>query len=110
MNREKVTFMQAAKFRIRPLARRIEPTGRELPRKDDWWRITSLSHGALNLVNVRTNHFVKLGVDHVTEFITDPEDGAHGTLVLDSQVILKGSGVYLEPAVRREAALTIHSG
>jgi hypothetical protein len=95
MTREKVTFMQCSKFRFRPIARRIEPTGQELPRIDDWWRMTSLAKQTFRLVNARTNQVVKLGLDHITGFV--PEGSADGSLVLKSQVILKGSSVFIAP-------------
>jgi hypothetical protein len=95
MTREKVAFMQCRKFRFRPIARRIELKGRELPCIDDWWRITSLSRQTFKLVNARTNQVVTLGLHHITGFI--PEGSANGALVLQSQVILKGSSVLVAP-------------
>ena len=95
MTREKVTFMQCHKFRFRPMARRIEPKGRELPCIDDWWRMTSLSKRTFRLVNARTNQVVTLGLDHIAGFI--PEGLADGSLVLKRQVILMGSGVVVTP-------------
>ena len=96
MNREKISFMQCRNFRIRPVAKRIEPNGRELPCIDDWWRVLSLTTQTLRLVNVRTSHIVKFGLDCIEELITDPWAASSGCLVLKTQIILKGSGVYLE--------------
>jgi hypothetical protein len=103
MNGDKVTFMQCRRFRMRPIARRIEPTGRELGCIDDWWRITSLSKEAMRLVNARTNHAITLNLDNVTGLI--PEGGSTGCLVLKSQVFLKGSGVYIAQGTMHPRAI-----
>jgi hypothetical protein len=95
MNREKISFMQCRNFRIRPIAKRIEPNGRELPCIDDWWRVLNLTNQSLRLVNVRTSQIVKFGLDCIEKLITDPRAASSGCLVLKTQIILKGSGVYL---------------
>jgi hypothetical protein len=99
MNQEKIATMQYKKVRIRPIARRIEQTGHELSPIDDWWQIESSSDEKLRLVNPRTSHFITLGVDHIKEYRTDLDGGSDGFLVLKSQVILKGTGVCVEPLV-----------
>lgn len=96
MNREKITFMQCRNFRIRPIAKRIGPNGRELSCIDDLWRVLNLTNQSLRLVNVRTNHIVTFGLDCIEELITEPRAASSGCLVLKNQIILKGSGVYLE--------------
>jgi GTPase SAR1 family protein len=102
MNREKVAKMQGKKVRVRPIARRIEGTGRELPLIDDWWHIESSSREKLKLVNPRTSHFVTLGTDHIREFMSDYEGGSDGFLLLKSQIILKGASVYVEPWIQQD--------
>jgi hypothetical protein len=97
MNREKVATMQHKKVRIRPIARRIEGTGRELPPIDDVWHIAESSREKFKLVNPRTDHFVVLGADHIREYMTDYGGGSDGFLVLKSQIILKGASVHVEP-------------
>lgn len=104
MNREKVATMQYKKVRIRPMARRIEPTGQELTPMDDWWQIENTSKEKLKLVNPRSSHFVILGADHIREFRTDYDGGSDGFLVLKSQIILKGASVYVEPLVPLDVA------
>jgi hypothetical protein len=99
MNREKVATMQYKKVRVRPIARRIEPSGQELPPLDDRWLIESTSKEKLKLVNPRTNHVVTLGADHIREYMTDYSGGSDGFLVLKSQIILKGTSVHVEPLV-----------
>ena len=104
MNREKVATMQFKKVKIRPIARRIEPSGRELPPIDDWWQIEKSSRESLKLVNPRTNHFVTLGADHIKEYMTDYGGGSDGFLVLKSQIILKGLSVHVEPLISLDVA------
>jgi hypothetical protein len=104
MNREKVSTMQFKKVRIRPIARRIESTGRELPPIDDWWQITDSSREKFKLVNPRTDHFVTLGADHIKEYMTDYAGGSDGFLVLKSQIILKGASLFVEPLVFGDVA------
>src|SRR6266851_2175638 len=99
MNREQVATMQYKKVRIRPIARRIEPSGLELPPMDDWWQIESSSEEKLKLVNPRTSHFITLGVDHIREFRTDLDGGSDGFLVLKSQITLKGTNASVEPLI-----------
>jgi hypothetical protein len=99
MNREKVSTMRYKKVRIRPIARRIESTGQELPPIDDWWQIADSSREKFKLVNPRTNHFVTLGADHIKEYMTDYAGGSDGFLVLKSQIILKGASLFVEPLV-----------
>lgn len=96
--------MQYKKVRIRPIARRIEPAGNELPPIDDWWQIESSSKEILRLSNPRTGHVLNLGVDHIKEYMTDPEERSDGFMVLKSQIILKGTGVYVEPLVYGDPA------
>jgi hypothetical protein len=96
--------MHYKKVRIRPIARRIEPSGRELPPIDDQWLIENTSKEKVTLVNPRTNHILTVGADHIKEYMTDHEGGSDGFLVLKSQVILKGTSVHVEPLVHGDVA------
>ncbi len=104
MNREKVATMQYKNVRVRPIARRIEPNGNELPAIDDRWQIESTSKEKLKLVNPRTGHFVMLGADHIREYMTDYDGGSDGFLILKSQIILKGASVHVEPSLATDVA------
>ena len=103
MNREMIAKMQDRKVRIRPLARRIEPNGVEVSPIDDWWHIENASKASLRLINPRTSHILHLGLDHIKEYMTDSTGGSDGFLVLKSQVILKGTAIYVEPLVDENA-------
>ena len=104
MNREKVATMQYKKVRVRPIARRIEPNGHELPPIDDWWQIESTSKEKLKLVNPRTSHFAMIGADHIREYMTDYDGGSDGFLILKSQIILKGASVHVKPQIPTDVA------
>ena len=79
------------------MARRIEPSGRELSPIDDWWLLEEASKDKIKLLNPRTYHSLLLGTDHIKEYMTDQEGGSDGFLILKSQIVLKGSGVHVEP-------------
>jgi hypothetical protein len=96
MDRDTVATMQYKKVRIRPIAKTIASTGLTLLPIDDCWRIENLSKEKFRLVNYRTNHGLMLSVGDIEEFRRDPDGGTHGFLYLRGQVVLKGSGVYVE--------------
>jgi hypothetical protein len=83
------------KVRIRPTARRIDPSVRELIPIDDCWRVDSLLLEKLRLVNARTNHVLTLSRNQIKDVVNDPNGESSGVLILEGQVILKGSGVFL---------------
>lgn len=96
MNKEKISKMQGKQLRIRPIVRRVDCTRGELPPIDDAWQVTSVSREEINLCNPRTSDNLRLGTDHVREYMTDP-NGTDGLLILKSQVTLSGTQVSVEP-------------
>jgi hypothetical protein len=96
MNKQKLSKMAMTRVRVRPIARRIDSTGVELPQIDDAWLITRSSREELELRNPRSQHIVPLGTDHVREFMTGTEGGF---LILKSQIFLSGRGAVVEPLV-----------
>jgi len=98
MNKEKISKLQGKNLRIRPIARRIDCTRGELPSIDDAWHVSSVSREEINLCNPRTSHNLRLGTDHVREYLTDP-NGTDGMLILKSQITLSGTQVSIEPLV-----------
>jgi hypothetical protein len=97
MNRERVSKMAGKRIKVRPVARRFELTGAELPPIDDIWIIQSTSKDEITLANPRTGHSFPLGMDQIREYLTDRVDRSDAFLVLKSQIILKGRGVSVEP-------------
>jgi hypothetical protein len=96
MNKEKLSKMRYKHLKIRPIARRFDHTRGELPPIDDAWLVTDSSTSELCLTNPRTSHQLRIGTDHVREFMTDP-GGTDGLLILKSQVSLRGNGIDVEP-------------
>jgi hypothetical protein len=96
MNKEKISKMQGKHLKIRPIARRIDYTRGELPPIDDAWQVVNVSREEINLYNPRTSHNLRLGTDHVREYMTD-SNGTDGLLILKSQVTLSGTQVSVEP-------------
>ena len=91
MHHEKTAFKLSTKVRLRPMPKRIDLTGLELPSFDDWWKIWRLSNQRLHLMNTSTYHFFRFGLEFIEKFIVDPDDASRGCLYLKSQVVLKGS-------------------
>lgn len=91
MHYEITAFKLSTKLRLRPMPKRIDPIGLPLPSFDDWWKILRLSNQRLHLINTRTYHFFKFGLEFIEKFIVDPDDASRGCLYLKSQVVLKGS-------------------
>jgi hypothetical protein len=98
MNKEKISKMQGKHLKLRPVARRIDCTRGELPPIDDAWLVMSVSREEINLCNPRTSHNLRLGTDHVREYMTDP-NGTDGLLILKSQVTLSGTQIFVEPLI-----------
>jgi hypothetical protein len=97
VNKDRVSKMRHKKVKVRPIARRIEPNGKELPVRDDWWQIEEASKDNIKLGNPVTYHSFMLGTDHIYEYLTDYTGGSDGFLLLKSQIILKGTSVHVEP-------------
>jgi hypothetical protein len=84
--------------RIRPYARRIDGSGRELAPIDFDWRLGEDEHG-FYIDCASTGHRIPLGRDHIQEFCTDPAGKVHGVLILRSQITLVGRDARVEPFV-----------
>jgi hypothetical protein len=97
MNRDRIFKMAGTQVRTRPMAKRVKQTGEDLPPIDYVWRIESTSKDEIALFNGSTGHLLRIGTDHIREYLTDRTDGLDGFLVLKSQIILKGPNVYVEP-------------
>ncbi|HEU0049459.1 MAG TPA: hypothetical protein VFQ43_17870 [Nitrososphaera sp.] len=96
MKKSKLATMRYKRLKIRPVARRFDYSHGELPPIDDAWLVTDASPHELSLCNPRTSHQLRIGTDHVREFMTDPK-GSDGLLILKSQVSLRGNGIDVEP-------------
>lgn len=90
--------------RLRPIACRLDPLGLELPFVDDHWVIRSALDDGIKISNIRTQHFFKLGYDHVHHFTSDTTQASTGTkygfLTLLVQIYLQGENLTIEPTLR----------
>lgn len=82
-------------MKLRPIARRLTPDGRELPSIDDDWMLRAVQDGLAELENLRTGHLLRLGYDNIREFRTP------NFLLLRCQITLKGNSALIEPLVGR---------
>lgn len=90
MNRKRMRENIGQLLRLRPIATRKDGAT-QLPSLDDDWRLEQCTDTALELHNVRTQHVLHLGADHVHEFRTP------NFLVLKAQVTISGNCVQIEP-------------
>lgn len=90
LNKSKLSEMQGKRVKIRPLARRITPSGIDLEQIDEAWKIESASRERITLRSARTDQGVIIGTDHVREFMSDTNisQGSDGFLMLKCQVFL----------------------
>jgi hypothetical protein len=99
MNRNKLAQMQYKKVRVRPVSKRFDERGRELEQLDDLWMIMEASKAVITLHNIRTEHRVPIGTDHVREYLSDASKLSDGILVLKSEILLEGKSVSVEPII-----------
>jgi hypothetical protein len=96
MNKRELSQMRYKRVRVLPIARRIDPKGKELAQIDDVWLITLASREKLELRNTRTDHILQLGTDHVREYMTDA-GRTDGIFKLKSQIFLLARGLAVRP-------------
>lgn len=99
MNRSQLAQMQYKKIKVRPLTRRFDEQGAELEELDDLWMILEASKDRLTLQNVRTEHRVPIGTDHIREYLSDASKLSDGIFLLKSQILLQGRSVSVEPII-----------
>jgi hypothetical protein len=61
--------------------------------------IMEASKASITLHNIRTEHRVPLGTDHVREYLSDASKLSDGILVLKSEILLEGKSVSVEPII-----------
>lgn len=89
---------------LEPVACRLDEAGRELDVENDDWVIQEVTNDVVRISNLRTNHIVKLGKDHIHHFTTNPDrataESKYGFLTLHVQIYLQGSKVRVRPNSR----------
>jgi len=93
MNKKALKKLLYRHVRVRPIARRVDNDGSELPVRDDEWFIERVDADAADLSNSRTRHHLRLSFDGVLEF-REPQ-----FLILKTQVTIgvPHVGVTVEP-------------
>ncbi|MBI4678593.1 MAG: hypothetical protein HY748_13530 [Elusimicrobia bacterium] len=92
MNKQMLPRLKGKELRLRP--KPISISGGNPATKmgcDDKWLLADIIDKKLRLQNMRTNHVLEIGLDHVHKFFT-PD-----FLLLFSQVFLQGMRVFYEP-------------
>jgi len=85
MNKQKLSEMQYARVKVRPMA--LDSSTGEWRYVDDTWIVTNASREELELHNPRTRDTIPLGTDHVREYMSDPGH-SDGFLILKSQIFV----------------------
>jgi len=101
MNKNKIRECLNYRIRFRPPPRRIW-RGTEQEQVDDVWHVDSVNNkGVVKLSNIRTQHAIMLGSDHIHHFDSDPmseTDGYnHGFFILKVDVLFEGGQLRIEP-------------
>jgi hypothetical protein len=93
MNTKQLSKAIGELFRLRPRPLQVDTNGTRLPPCDDQWRLDSVAEqpARIRLTNVRTSHTLELESDNIQER-RSPD-----FLLLRCQVILKQTGLELEP-------------
>jgi hypothetical protein len=92
-----LTKLRNKQIRVRPIARRIDHSNVELEAIDDKWIVSFELEDTLSLQNARTQQSVRLGTDHVREYMTD-SGKSDGFLLLKSQIVTTACrGAFIEP-------------
>jgi hypothetical protein len=102
MNKQRISEMEYKHIRLWPVARRIdEVEGIELQPIDDKWLILNPTREMATLWNPRSDQRVRLGTDHIREYMTDLGN-SDGIFQLKSQLFLFRKQLpRLEPLTRK---------
>jgi len=105
MNWERFRKNIGMRVQIEPPECRLDNNAHVLPDRHDDWMIEQFPEKEhVVLRNISTNHFVRLGKDHIYDFRSNPtrsENGiSFGFLVLKIQVFLQGTKVWVRPNAR----------
>lgn len=87
--------IKGKKVRIRPIPYKLSEAGRK--DLDEPWFVENVTDNFIEISYSATGHSKKIGKDHVKEFMTDPQFGSYGILMLKSQIIIHGITVSIEP-------------
>lgn len=99
MNKAQMKKLEWQQILIRPIARRVDHmTGQELAPIDDRWLVSDVDPKlGVFINNTRTDHGMRIGFDHLREFMTDPNGRTAGIVLFKSQTFLSGNNMWLDP-------------
>jgi len=104
MNWEYMKRNVGSRVQLVPMACRLDEYDRELPPIDDEWIVEGAVEDGVPISNVRTDHGITLGRDHIHHFTSNPDgyrDGIErGFLTLHVQVFLQGTRCWVRPNAR----------
>ena len=97
MNKDQINKNIGSRIKLKPIAININ-NNEEL---DDDWIIENVMDNGVLIKNIRNNHKIILGFDHIHSYFSDPnrdvEDLKYEILVLHVQIIIKGKNISIEP-------------
>jgi hypothetical protein len=112
MNLEQMKRNVGCRVQLKPKACRLDDSGRELPGIDDDWIIEEVSASGVHISNVRTNHAITLGSDHIHHFSTNTDRSRfgirHGFLMLNVQAFIQGNKCWVRPNARPGESVKPH--
>lgn len=98
MNKKMLQKIIGKKVRIRPTPYELTMSGLKII-NEPWFVEKGTTEDSIEISNSVTGHSKQMGFDHVKEFMTDPQFGSYGILILKSQIIIDGNTVLIEPIV-----------
>ena len=99
MNRKKLPALKGKHVRLRPIPRRFDVAGNELPRSDHPWFVKDADRDGLVIENSGFGHTLCLPRDQVHDFRSDPSGKSFGFLNLHGQIWVRGRDGGVEPFV-----------
>lgn len=89
-------------FQLEPVPTFLDSNDNEIAESNDDWVLTDISGtDILRLINMRTDHEVILGKDHIYDYRTNPsrntENNEYGFLVLKVHIFIRDGEVWLRP-------------
>lgn len=110
MNREQLSRNIGQLLLLQPAPYRIDAGGRVLPDLRDAWQLQSVTGDVARVSNIRTGHFLDIGLDAVYSYASDPNaknlgERHTGILQLKVQVYISGQRAWVQATVRPGEAL-----
>jgi tetratricopeptide (TPR) repeat protein len=110
MNRELLSRNVGQLLLLQPAPYRLDDGGKALPDLRDAWRLERITGDSARVANIRTDHFVDIGLDAIYSYASDPNaknlgEQHVGILQLKVQVYVRGQRAWVQATVRPGEAL-----